>query len=468
MMTISALESIAQSSNYADLPETWRVPEMERFSAQKTLYDYQRSALENAARALHHYYGQAHAWHASETQDANDQRKQAFADLYMPAGLSQIAGFSIKKYERNADRHNEKQGAVFKILSEFIPPQNDVIPYSQLINRMCFWMATGSGKTLVMVKLIEYLHSLKQHGEIPPHNILILAPSDHLIGQIRRTIDEFNQSGGLQMDLIPLRQAGREPYQHKLGDSVTVCYHRSDTISDVQKDALTDYRTYENGGKWYVLLDEAHKGGKEDSKRQAYYALLAREGFLFNFSATFTDKVDLVTTVKKYNLEEFTKNGYGKSIYLNEKEYDAFRDREEEISRNERRKIVLKSLITLAYVSIRVDELRKNTGLEELYHLPLMLTLVNSVNTEGVKNDLWAFFKTLHEIATGEIDESLFKDSKKELVDDWRNARLLFGEDGGGITGVDEVSIKAMKITDLREGSVSQSKKRSIAVYSRQ
>ncbi len=451
-MTSPMLENVVASLNYGDLAETWRVSDIQRFSSQKTLYDYQRSALENAARALYLYYGRENRWQANEAQDTNNQRKQYFAGLYARTGQSPIAELSVKKHKRNADRRNEKQNPVFKILSEFIHFQGDVIPYSHLINRMCFWMATGSGKTLVMVKLIEYLHSLKQHGEIPPHNILILAPSEHLIGQIRHTIDEFNQSGGLQIDLVPLRQTGRRPYQQKLGDSVTVYYHRSDNISDVQKDAFTDYRTYENGGRWYLFLDEAHKGGKEDSKRQAYYAVMAREGFLFNFSATFTDKVDIVTTVKKYNLEEFTTNSYGKSIYLNAGEYDAFRSRGEEINHCERRKIVLKSLITLAYVSMRVDELREYTGFEKLYHRPLMLTLVNSVNTdvENERNDLWAFFQTLREIATGEIDASFFKDSRKELIDDWKDARLLFGEDGSGIIGMDEQSIKAMKITDLR------------------
>ena len=171
----------------------------------------------------------------------------------------------------------------------------------------------------------------------------------------------------------------------------------------MQKEALTDYRTYENNGKWYILLDEAHKGGKEDSKRQAYYKVMAREGFLFNFSATFTDDEDIVTTVKKYNPEEFVKEGHGKNIYLNKQEYDAFRYREHEINHKERQRIVLKSLVTLGFVSLRVAQLRADTGLENLYHLPLMLTLVNSVNTdvENEQNDLWAFFQTLREMATG-------------------------------------------------------------------
>ena len=444
-----ALESITQTLNYGDLPETWRVPEIERFSTEKTLYDYQEDALRCAARALYFYYGKEGTdYQPSELQDADSARRQDFAKRYTP---SQIGDFSVKKYETRSDRQNRKENPVFKILSEFIRPHGEDISYQHLINRMCFWMATGSGKTLVMVKLVEYLHRLKQQGEIPPHNFLILAPSDHLIGQIRRTIEEFNQFG-LYIDFVHLRECGKTS-QSRLGDSVTVYYHRSDNLSDMQKDALTDYRRYENGGKWYVLLDEAHKGGKEDSKRQAYYAIMSRQGFLFNFSATFTDPEDIVTTVKKYNLEEFIKNGHGKNIYLNEEEYNVFKDKNEEMGSVEKRKIVLKSLITLAYVSLRINELRKSTGNENLYHLPLMLTLVNSVNTdvENERNDLWAFFQTLREVVTGEIDKAFFKDAKNALINDWVSSTLFFEEEISGMIEGDRTTINEMEIPDLRE-----------------
>ena len=455
-----ALEPIIQTLNYCDLPETWRVPEIERFSEQKTLYDYQEDALRCAARALYLYYGKGeNDYQPDEPKEADRARKQDFANRY---SFPQLGDFSVKKYETRADRQYQKTNPVFKILSEFIDPQGEEIPYQRLINRMCFWMATGSGKTLVMVKLVEYLHALKKRGEIPPHKILILAPSDHLIGQIRRTIEEFNQFG-LTIDLVHLREMDKVS-QGRLGDSVTVYYHRSDNLSDMQKDALTNYRRYEDDGKWYVLLDEAHKGGKEDSKRQAYYAIMARQGFLFNFSATFTDPEDIVTTVKKYNLEEFIRNGHGKNIYLNEKEYEVFKHREQEISHNERRKIVLKSLVALAYVSLRVKELRKDTGLKELYHLPLMLTLVNSVNTdvENERNDLWAFFQTLREIATGEVDDALFRTAKKDLAKEWADATFLFGEVGGEIIRFDQTRIIGMKLTDLREAVFSGRRKSSL------
>ena len=448
-MPTPLLEPITQTLNYGDLPETWRVPEIERFSAHKTLYDYQEDALRRAARALYLYYGKGeNDYHVGEPQATDNARKLSLTNLY---DHSLLNDFSVKKHETKADRQNLKENPVFKILSEFITPLDEEIPYQHLINRMCFWMATGSGKTLVMVKLVEHLHRLMEQREIPHHNILILAPSEYLIGQIRRTIEEFNQSG-LSINLVHLRESGKVS-QGRLGDVVTVYYHRSDNLSVIQKDALTDYRRYENHGKWYVLLDEAHKGGKEDSKRQAYYAVMSRHGYLFNFSATFTDPEDIITTVKKYNLEEFIKNGHGKNIYLNEKQYEAFKYRELEISHDERRKIVLKSLITLAYVSLRVKELRTQTGLEKLYHLPLMLTLVNSVNTdvENERNDLWAFFQTLREIATGTGIEDLFNASLVELTDEWINAQFHFQEDGCGIVGIGSTGITDLTLSDLRE-----------------
>ena len=452
-MTQPMLENNAKDLNYGELPEVWRVPKIEGFSRRKTLYDYQRDALENAARALYRFYGEGeNPWRLGESPQANRRRKRRFAQsVYMEPT---IMPFGIKEYESEADRRNQRRNPVFKILSEYMDPQGDAIYYYQLINRMCFWMATGSGKTLVMVKIIEYLRHLKERQQIPPHNILVLAPSEHLIKQIRLTIEEFNEEG-LNIDLVPLREFGKAR-QARLGDVETVYYHRSDNLSDVQKDALTDYRLYENGGKWFVLLDEAHKGGKDDSKRQAYYALMAREGFLFNFSATFTDPEDIVTTVKKYNLQEFIQNGHGKNIYLNESEYRAFKNRSREISGEKKKQIVLKSLITLAHVSRQVARLRQDTGNDEIYHLPLMLTLVNSVNTniEDDSNDLWAFFQVLRQIAEGKIDEMLFNAARDELLQDWRGAQLLFG--GGGkadetLIGDDPASVENMTISDLRE-----------------
>src|SRR5439155_14311610 len=89
----------------------------------------------------------------------------------------------------------------------------------------------------------------------------------------------------------------------------TVFYYRSDNLSTEQKEKLIDFRNYDDEGKWYVLLDEAHKGDREEGKRQHLYSILSRNGFIFNFSATFTDVRDLVTTAYNFNLSEFVHAG---------------------------------------------------------------------------------------------------------------------------------------------------------------
>jgi len=45
MRRSSQLESIARYRNYGGLPETWWVPDIDRFSAGKTLYDCQTDAF---------------------------------------------------------------------------------------------------------------------------------------------------------------------------------------------------------------------------------------------------------------------------------------------------------------------------------------------------------------------------------------------------------------------------------------
>ena len=256
MMAVS-LETIVQKKNYHELPETWRLPSM-RFSAGKTLYDYQEDALRNAARALFLYYDGQHDWQAGEESKCNNARKACFANRY--GGEAALESLAI-------DKRKDKQNIPYTILSPYLSSYNDTIHYSECINRMCFWMATGSGKTLVMVKLIEYLHTLQKHSEIPKHKILILAPTDYLLKQIRHTIDEFNQSSlDTFIDLVPLRECHNDHRQKHVFETITVYYHRSDNIADEDTKERIDYRSYENDGNWYIILDEAHKGSKEDSK----------------------------------------------------------------------------------------------------------------------------------------------------------------------------------------------------------
>jgi superfamily II DNA or RNA helicase len=79
-----------------------------------------------------------------------------------------------------------------------------------------------------------------------------------------------------------------------------VFYYRSDLIdneSNVSKNSdgkRLNYENYVNKGKWYIILDEAHKGQAELSLKKNYYNEMAENGFIFNFSATFVDNIEVI------------------------------------------------------------------------------------------------------------------------------------------------------------------------------
>ena len=133
-----------------------------------------------------------------------------------------------------------------------------------------------------------------------------------------------------------------------------------------------DFKDYDNNGNWYIFLDEAHRGETGVSLIQDYVSILSRNGYLFNFSATFTDSIDYATTCYNFNLEKFINAGYGKNIYLSKSYFD-FKNDKDDFSEREKKKQVLKSLITFTMV--------KNSKKDEIYHNPLLVTLVNSINT---------------------------------------------------------------------------------------
>ena len=393
------LETLLADIDYGALPPEWTTFDLETFSRAKTLWDYQQDALRNAIKALWRYHGDAAA---GDTRD----RKRRFLHWYQDNGI----GF---------DDVAAGKPALARLLEAYYPVRDGRVPWEYLINRMGFWMATGSGKTLVIVKLMEVLRGLMERGLIPRRDVLILTHREDLLRQIRDHVDEFNTgaSGVGQNVHIRLRDLKEYPevkrqYPSLLGhEEMTVFTYRSDNLSDEQKERIIDFRNYENDGRWYVLLDEAHKGDKDDSKRQHIYSILSRRGFLFNFSATFTDPRDIRTTAAEFNLASFIERGYGKHIAIMKLENRAFR-KGEDYNDDEKQRIVLQSLLMLAFVTKMRQKLNVEAE-DTLYHRPLLIALVNSVNTEDA--DLKHFFTQLARIARGTIGADTFARAKADL-----------------------------------------------------
>ncbi len=422
---LQSMQSMVEGISDSMLPQAWVDHDFGFFSHTKRLYDYQQQALRNALKALWKYYEHFVDHQQGETDDTNRQRKQRLWQWYRDNGLSEDLTIQLKLLKP------ELADLLREYYADYIDARTGKIAYEAFINRMGFWMATGSGKTLVIVKLIELLGRLRRLGEVPPCDILFLTHRDDLIEQLKRHVDEYNAShSDTPIVLYELKEYAavkrerRSPFQD---NEIAVFYYRSDNLSDEQKEKIVDFRNYDNDGRWFILLDEAHKGDREDSKRQHIYSILSRNGFLFNFSATFTDPRDIATTVYNFNLSEYIRRGHGKHLLVLKQELRPFKDKED-YSADEKRRLVLQTLILLAYVrkvrerieSLLTPSLSPLTKGGEgkgsggiLYHRPLMLVLVNSVNTEDA--DLELFFRELEQIARQGVDPQLWQTAKGEL-----------------------------------------------------
>ncbi len=411
---IAAYQKIIEDITLEPLSNLWDF-KYERFSDKKILYDYQKKALTSALKLLYYYYSNLLDFPKKyHDKDILEAKKNLFIE--------------IKKHIRQADELGipNKGDKLYSIASRYFEGKDKKIPFYNFVNRMGFWMATGSGKSLVIVKLIEILYKLEKGGLIPDNDILFLTYREDLMDQIKAHIDEFNSYSSLKIKYWDLKEY--DNVKHNLlfnKDDINLFIYRSDLISDTSSEKLLSFEDIENNGSWYIILDEAHKGNKEDSKRQVFYSILSRYGFLFNFSATFTDPWDIITTVFNLNLEPFIGQGFGKNVYVSKQSLEVFEKADNEADREERRNVVMKTLLTLAMVKkahLSILEFHSDA-----YHDPMMVLYGNTTNVQN--SDLQIFFEILGEIALGKMDANKFEAIKRSILSEFKdNPEYIFGD----------------------------------------
>lgn len=185
--------------------------------------------------------------------------------------------------------------------------------------KAAFWMATGSGKTLLMH---AHIHQWRRLAKPTEQNggILLLTPGDALS---RQHLQEFADSGiaavGYGEGSAGLLAGGESPV----------------TVVEITK--LTDRKT--GGGKsvdvlefspyGLILVDEGHRGASGD-KWLALRKQLGENALTLEYSATFGQVVNGASAAKKpdlwatyshailfdYAYRRFYRDGYGKDFFL--------------------------------------------------------------------------------------------------------------------------------------------------------
>ncbi len=385
--------------NINEINDPLEMLDFKSFDSNKELLDYQQQALINAFRMLVAYF-----------RDFKENKKEFYA-------------FYQKHYSfANCDFAKKKLNPLLK---NYFKVENNCVRFENFINRLAFYMATGSGKTIVIIKLVELLSVAIRMGLIPKKNIMFFSANEHLIKQFEKEIEKYNRNKDYskQIDFKNLKSVKNKDFYHAPKNSfiekIVLFYYRADLMNDEEsKENLLNYKDCWDNGENYVILDEAHKGNKSESKRQAIFSLLSLRGFLFNFSATFTEESDLITAVYNLSVGEWVKLGYGKeSVLLKKNNLNAFKelkdlnDREKEIA-------LLKALLLLG--------MQKRYQTEGYFYDPLMLVFTHSVNVKN--SDAEIFFKTLARVIEND-DGSDFLKAKEDLLEELKNPELLFSDD---------------------------------------
>lgn len=361
-----------------------------------------------------------------------------------------LAGFYTEYY---LDRVTEDKPAFLKELNAFVAEQKksngSKVHYAEFeesdLNKVAYWMATGSGKTLILhLNYYQFQHYMPRLDEAPD-NILLITPNSGLTNQHQK---ELNESGiPNQYYLDGNGASGIEPETVKLIEITKLTDEKKGDGDSVEVSAFE--------GNNLIFVDEGHKGsGTEDSKWMARRKAISEYGFTFEYSATFGQSLNKAAAS--------VQDEYGKAILF---DYAYPRFYEDGYGKN-----------------YQILNLRKKQHFDDKdqRHVYLMANLLSFYEQKYVYNqDAETFYKTWnlhdplltfigHSVQAGKTKSSLAKDEKRTVSDvqkivlflnlvlqndnDWvKNTiqDLLSGK--SSITGPDDSDIFENSFTVLKE-----------------
>ena len=185
------------------------------------------------------------------------------------------------------------------------------------LNKLAYWSATGSGKTLMMhINILQFKHYAK--GKMDINRTILITPN---AGLTQQHSDEFRLSN-LEAGIFSKKQVGG------LFDKDAIDIIEITKLGDEEKDKTVAVDSFESNN--LVIVDEGHRGSSGDVWKNMRDKLSAT-GFAFEYSATFGQAISSQSnaTKKKAMLDEygratlfdysyryFYNDGYGKDYQI--------------------------------------------------------------------------------------------------------------------------------------------------------
>lgn len=269
------------------------------------------------------------------------------------------------------------------------------------LRKLAFWMATGSGKTLILhINYLQFMHYNTGPHHITLDNILLITPNEsmtnqHLAELAKSSIpaEAFQPRGGLFassvapsiVQVIDINKLTEE----KKGQGVSVDIASFDTRN-------------------LVFVDEGHKGSGGTSWMDLRKKI-ATDGFTFEYSATFGQAVaatgkklegnTLLTDYAKsiifdYSYRYFYRDGYGK-------DYRLLNVKDAKFDKKTKQIVMLANLLTFYQQKLIFDE---NPELATEYNIapPLWIFVGSRVTGKTGESDVLEVVRFLSSILKNE------------------------------------------------------------------
>jgi len=304
--------------------------------------------------------------------------------------------------------YNDKDEFVVE-LNEFLEKFNnenktEISPFTEKdLRKIAFWMATGSGKTLILhINYWQILRYSKNNWD----NIILITPNE---GLSKQHYEELKLSG------IPCKlYAGNiDNLKTKDGEILIIDIYK---LTKEKKGAGVSVDVSYLEGRNLVFIDEGHKGQK--SEEQTWKSLreeIGKNGFLFEYSATFGQVIgknkDLLDEYVKaiifdYSYKYFYTDGYGKDFYV----YNINKDTYAESQRD----LLLTAGLLSFYEQLTIFEEDKEELRKYNIEKPLWIFVGSKVTGKGINSDVVRIIRFLDKIVVK--DENYLKENIEKIL----------------------------------------------------
>lgn len=263
-----------------------------------------------------------------ERYDENVRAHLAFFNRHRkePLTLRYFQHLSLLVTELFLDQFFNHEKALRKSLAEFVEARNarrsavespDPVFGPDDLRKLAFWMATGSGKTILMhFHYRQYLH-YGGKAKRPLDNILLVTPDEALSQQHIEQMEE----AGIPCARFSLEDSGLETVKKNAVRVIEIT-----KFVETKKGGGVSVPVEAFEGNNLIFVDEGHRGASSEAgKWVGFRDKLAETGFTFEYSATFgqamtTARDDAMTReygkaiLFDYSYKYFYGDGFGKDF----------------------------------------------------------------------------------------------------------------------------------------------------------